>query len=99
MTIKRGATRALACLAGSTIAFAFCHEGDALGRPRGSEIVPFLTLSLVALGVAAAFAPSWDSYVLQNSAGATEPLTARNVFATSAATRTQALFTARQLMA
>jgi len=74
----------LACLAGSTIAFAFCHEGDALGRPRGSEIVPFLTLSLVALGVAAAFAPSWDSYVLQNSAGATESLTAGNVFANPA---------------
>jgi hypothetical protein len=74
----------LACFAGSTIAFPFRHEGDALGRPRGSELVPFLTLSLVALGAAAAFAPSWDSYILQNSAGATQSLTAGNVFSNPA---------------
>ena len=74
----------LACTAGSTTAFALRHEGYALGRPRDSELVPFLTLSLVALGVAVAFAPSWDSYVLQTSAGATESFTAGNVFSNPA---------------
>ncbi len=74
----------LACLAGSTIAFARRHDGDTFDRPRGSERLPFLALSLAGLGVAAAFAPSWDSYVLQTSAGATESLTAGNVFSNPA---------------
>jgi hypothetical protein len=74
----------LACSAGSTVAFALTREGVGIGRPRGSELVPFLACSLAALGVAAAFAPSWDSYVLQTSAGATESLTAGNVFSNPA---------------
>ncbi len=74
----------LACSAGSTVAFALRREGVGFGRPRGSELVPFLTFSLAALGVAAAFAPSWDSYVLQTSAGTTESLTAGNVFSNPA---------------
>ena len=54
------------------------------GRPRGSDLVPFMALSLAALGTAAAFAPSWDSYVLQTAAGATESFTAGNVFSNPA---------------
>ena len=50
-------------------------------RPRAG---PFPGVLLAALGVAAAFAPSWDSYVLQTSAGTTESLTAGNVFSNPA---------------
>ena len=60
------------------------REGLAFGRPSGPELVPFLAFSLAALGVAAAFAPSWDSYILQTSAGTTESLTAGNVFSNPA---------------
>ncbi len=74
----------LACSAGSTVAFALRREGLAFGRPSGPELAPFLAFSLAALGVAAAFAPSWDSYVLQTSAGTTESLTAGNVFSNPA---------------
>ena len=37
-------------------------------------------MTLGGLGAAAAFAPSWDSYVLKTAAGVTESLTAGNVF-------------------
>jgi hypothetical protein len=74
----------IACFAGSTIAFTFRREGDGFRRPRGSELVAFLALSLAGLGAAIAFAPSWDSYVLQSSTGATESLTAGNVFSNPA---------------
>jgi len=74
----------LACLTGSTTAFVLSREGAVFGRPRGSDLVPFMALSLAALGTAAAFAPSWDSYVLQTAAGATESFTAGNVFSNPA---------------
>jgi hypothetical protein len=74
----------LACSAGATIAFALRHEDVSFGRPRGSDSLPFLAFSLAALGTAAAFAPSWDSYVLQTSAGTTQSFTAGNVFSNPA---------------
>jgi hypothetical protein len=40
--------------------------------------------TLAALGAAAAFAPSWDSYILQTSAGARDSLTAGDVFSNPA---------------
>ncbi len=70
----------LACSAGATTAFVLHHEGTAFGVPRGADRLPFLAFLLAALGTAAAFAPSWDSYVLQTSAGTTQSFTAGNVF-------------------
>jgi len=70
----------LACFAGAATAFALLRGGDALIKPRGPEFVPFLSLALAAIGAAAAFAPAWDSYILQTSAGTTESITAGNVF-------------------
>jgi hypothetical protein len=74
----------LACSAGSTIAFVLRHEGAAFGPPRGPDRLPFLAFLFAALGTAAAFAPSWDSYVLQTSAGSTQSFTAGNVFSNPA---------------
>jgi hypothetical protein len=51
-----------------------------LGRPRGSELGPVVMLVLAGLGVAAAFAPSWDSYTLHTAAGQSQSLTAGNAF-------------------
>ena len=47
----------LACLTGTATAFVLSRRGAVFGRPRGSDLVPFLALSLAALGTAAAFAP------------------------------------------
>jgi hypothetical protein len=51
-----------------------------LGRPRGAELGPVVMLVLAGLGVAAAFAPSWDSYTLHTAAGQSQSLTAGNAF-------------------
>jgi hypothetical protein len=74
----------LACSAGSAIAFITRVEGTTFGLPRGPDRLPFLAFLLAALGTAAAFAPSWDSYVLQTSAGTTQSFTAGNVFSNPA---------------
>ncbi len=76
----------LACAAGATTAFRI-RSADALGMPRWQERGSVLTLTLAAaaaLGTAAAFAPSWDSYTLRTAAGATQSLTAGNAFANPA---------------
>jgi hypothetical protein len=84
----------LACAAGTVLAFLLRTAGtkqtsDApgwlarrghLGRPRGSELGPVVMLVLAGLGVAAAFAPSWDSYTLHTAAGQSQSLTAGNAF-------------------
>ncbi len=75
----------LFCFAGSMVALAKGPQGDLLGKPTGPELAPFVALTLAALGAAAAFAPSWDSYVLQTSAGATDTITAGNIFSNPAA--------------
>ncbi len=82
----------LACAAGSTIAFVHrpagksspVPEGGLTGGQRGFEPLSFLAMALGALGAAAAFAPSWDSFILHTSAGATQSLTAGNVFSNPA---------------
>jgi len=51
-----------------------------LSRPRGAELGPVVMLVLAGLGVAAAFAPSWDSYTLHTAAGQSQSLTAGNAF-------------------
>ena len=73
----------LACAAGSTIAVSLAREDFKTLRPR-LEMFPLIAMALCAIGVAAAFAPSWDSYVLQAATGSSETLTAGNVFANPA---------------
>jgi hypothetical protein len=76
----------LACTAGSTLAFRFRPAG-APRWPRGRATGPVALLVLAvlaAVGAAAAFAPSWDSYTLRTSAGLTQSLTAGNSFANPA---------------
>jgi hypothetical protein len=73
----------LACAAGSTLAFRL-RSADAPGRLPRHAWGPAAILTLAALGAAAAFAPSWDSYTLRTSAGLTQSLTAGNSFANPA---------------
>jgi hypothetical protein len=78
----------LACAAGSVLAFLLRPAGTPgaagraalLGRPRGSELGPVALLVLAGLGVAAAFAPAWDSFTLRTAAGQSQSLTAGNAF-------------------
>ena len=72
----------LACAAGSVMAFLLRPAGqpDALARPRGPELAPVMMLVLAGLGVAAAFAPAWDSFTLRTAAGQSQSLTAGNAF-------------------
>jgi hypothetical protein len=83
----------LACAAGSVLAFlrrpasppAVYAQPVVPGRfswrrPRGAELGPVVMLVLAGLGVAAAFAPSWDSYTLQTAAGQSAAYTAGNAF-------------------
>jgi hypothetical protein len=83
----------LACAAGSVAAFLHRparpadpvapgqagHRGW-LARPRGAEFGPVVMLVLAGLGVAAAFAPAWDSFTLRTAAGQSQSLTAGNAF-------------------
>jgi hypothetical protein len=81
-----GLTGWLACAAGSAMALRLQPVG-APGRLRRPERGLALTLTvaaLAALGAAAAFAPSWDSYTLRTSAGAAQSVTAGNAFANPA---------------
>jgi hypothetical protein len=58
------------------------------GRPAGSqrtrlanhEIVPTVVMILAAIGAAVAFAPSWDSYLLQTGFGTSQTVTLGNAF-------------------
>jgi hypothetical protein len=52
-----------------------------LGRPRGAALGPAILLVLAGLGAAAAFAPSWDSFMLRTAAGQAQSFTAGNAFA------------------
>jgi len=74
----------LACAAGSTIALVARGERGEPDRPRRTDLFPLLAMTFCAIGVAAAFAPSWDSYTLQTAAGTTESVTAGNVFSNPA---------------
>ncbi len=78
----------LACAAGSVAAFvhrpagppAPARELGSLTRPRGAALGPVIMLVLAGLGVAAAFAPAWDSFTLRTAAGQSQSLTAGNAF-------------------
>jgi hypothetical protein len=70
----------LACASGSVLAL-WIGSAGLPGTPHGHETGAVLALTVAALGAAVAFAPSWDSYTLRTSAGATQSLTAGNAFA------------------
>jgi hypothetical protein len=79
----------LACTAGAVLALTArgtkpraAAAAPATPRPRTAAAGPLTLLVLAALGTAAAFAPSWDSYTLAAAAtGATQTETAGNAFA------------------
>lgn len=58
----------LACAAGSGLAFSIRPHGRP-GRPDRRELVASVTLMVAGLGAAIAFAPAWDSFLLQWSGG------------------------------
>ena len=78
----------LACAAGSVVAFlarpagvpAPAAQPAELARPRGAAIGRAVMVVLAGLGVAAAFAPAWDSFTLRTAAGQVQSLTAGNAF-------------------
>ena len=69
----------LACAAGGVIAL-MGQSAGAPGRPQRQAMGLFLAVTLAALGAAASFAPSWDSFTLRTSAGVTNSLTLGNAF-------------------
>jgi hypothetical protein len=78
----------LACAAGSVVAFlarpasapVAAARPATLARPRGAALGPAVMVVLSGLGVAAAFAPAWDSFTLRTAAGQVQSLTAGNAF-------------------
>jgi hypothetical protein len=74
----------LACAGGSVMAFRLQPIGRP-GKPRSDDWGPVVMLMLAAVGTAAAFAPSWDRYVLRVASGASQTITAGNAFANPAA--------------
>ena len=78
----------VACAAGTVVAFLAgpgrpavpAVPAGALARPRGSALGPVILVVLAGLGVAAAFAPSWDSFTLRTAAGQVQTVTAGNAF-------------------
>jgi hypothetical protein len=78
----------LACAAGTVVAFLAAPgrpavpavPTGALARPRGSALGPVILVVLAGLGVAAAFAPAWDSFTLRTAAGQVQTVTAGNAF-------------------
>lgn len=74
------------CAAGTALAFLIRPAGragpaDSLGRPSGASVGPVVMLILAGLGVAASFAPAWDSFTLHTAAGQTQSLTVGDAFA------------------
>ena len=75
----------VACAAGSVLAFGIRPAGTPgrlvpLARPRGSAYGPLVLVVLAGLGVAAAFAPAWDTFMLRTAAGQVQSVTAGNAF-------------------
>lgn len=70
----------LGCAAGSVLALAGGPDGR-MARPHGTDFAKVALLAVAGVGTALTFAPSWDSYTLQNSAGLSQSLTAGNAFA------------------
>jgi hypothetical protein len=71
------------CAAGSAVALAARRAGG-FGRPHSDDMGPVVMLVLAAIGTAAAFAPSWDSFTLRNAAGVSQTITEGNAFSNPA---------------
>jgi hypothetical protein len=74
----------LACAAGGAVALGTQATG-APGRPHRNAMGLFLALTLAAVGAAITFAPSWDSFTLRTTAGASHSLTLGNAFSSPGA--------------
>lgn len=77
-----------ACAAGTVLAFGVRPAGrpgpaGALARPSGPAAGPVVMVILAGLGVAASFAPAWDSFTLHTAAGQTQSLTVGDAFSGS----------------
>jgi hypothetical protein len=72
------------CSCGAALACSIRQSGTRLARPRGPDLVPFWSLALAGVGTAAALAPAWDSYVIQDPAGLSRSLLLGNVFSNPA---------------
>jgi hypothetical protein len=76
-----------ACTAGTVLALllrpAVAGRAGSLGRPSGAALGPAVMMILAGLGVAAAFAPAWDSFTLRTAAGQTQSLTLGDAFSGS----------------
>jgi hypothetical protein len=76
----------LACTVGSALALAACHgqqgQSSRPVRPGRAHAGPLALLVLAAIGTAATFAPSWDSYTLVAAAegSSAQTITAGNAF-------------------
>jgi len=80
-----------ACAAGAVLACSASRltlrarpAGGQRTRMASHEIVPTIVIILAAIGAAVAFAPSWDSYLLQTAFGSSQRVTAGNAFANPA---------------
>jgi hypothetical protein len=71
------------CAAGSAVALLAGRAGG-FGRPHSDDMGPVVMLVLAAIGTAAAFAPSWDSFTLHNAAGVSQTVTEGNAFSNPA---------------
>jgi hypothetical protein len=75
------------CTAGAVLAFllrpAAARRTGSLGRPSGAALGPAVMMILAGLGMAAAFAPAWDSFTLRTAAGQTQSLTLGDAFSST----------------
>jgi hypothetical protein len=72
----------LFCAVGAVVAFRLRSPGGPArlrGLP-GARVLTVVVGTLAALGAAASFAPSWDSFTLHTAAGATQSVTSGNAF-------------------
>ena len=69
-----------ACAAGSIAAIRLAGVG-APGRPTTRTALNLALAAVAGLGAAIAFAPSWDRFTLRTTGGASQSITAGNVFA------------------
>jgi hypothetical protein len=70
----------LACAVGSVVAVRSVLKERPLVRPTPGHAGPLTLLILASVATAVTFAPAWDNFVLRNAAGASQAITAGNVF-------------------
>jgi hypothetical protein len=70
----------LGCAVGSATALEIPQEVRTSAKLQTNGVLRLLPVLLLAIGVAVAFAPSWDSYLLRTSAGAAQSFSEGDVF-------------------